>query len=190
MAGNTANPRVWTGATVFTAPLATAAPTDVTTAWAAAWLDLGLIGEDGISQGREQDSDDKYAHGGILVRTVRSKFKRTFTVVALEDTPAVFNLLNPGSTATTSAGPAPPAGVTTRSVKVPIPDPRAFGIEVVDGLVIKRYVVARAEVTDVGETTLDDTELQAVEFTVTVYPSASTGEFYKEITNDTQAVVV
>lgn len=182
MAGNTANPRVWVGATVFTAVLGSTAPTDVTTAWAAAWKDLGLIGEDGISHAREQDQDDKYAHGGILVRTVRSKFKRTFTVVALEDTPAVFDLLNPGSTAATVTG------LTTRAVKKPTVDPRAFGIELIDGTVTKRYVVPRAEVTDVGETTFDDTELQAVEFTVTVYPSAA-GLFYNEITNDPQAVV-
>ena len=46
MAGDTENPRIWAGADVLVAPLDTAVPTDVTTAWNAAFDSLGLLSED------------------------------------------------------------------------------------------------------------------------------------------------
>jgi len=188
MAGDTANPRVWAEADVYVAPVGTTAPVNVTTALAAGWEPIGLIGDEGITLGREQDTDDKFAYGGILVRTVRSKFKRTFTVVALEDNATVFGLLNPGSTATTSAGPTPPAGTTTRQVNIPNVAPVAMVLELVDGTNIKRLVIPRCEVSEVADTTISDVELAGTEFTVTVYPSAA-GLFYTEVSNDPQADV-
>lgn len=188
MAGDVANPRIWVNADVYVAPVGTTAPTDVTTAWAAAWDALGLLSEDGMTETREEESTDHYAWGGILVRTTRSKHKRTFTVTALEDNPTVWGLVNPGSTATTSAGPTPPAGVTTRQVYVPGPDPRAFGLELVDGDITKRRVIPRGEVVAVGDVTISDNEMAMYELTINVYPDGA-GVLYIDITDDPQAVV-
>lgn len=189
MAGNVANPRIWVNAEVYTAPLGTTAPTDVVTAWAAAWLDLGLLSEDGMTESRTEDTTDHYAWGGVLVRTTRSKHKRTFTVTCLEDNAVLFDVLNPGSTDVNSAGGAgqPPAGTVTRTVKVPTPDPRAFGFEMRDGAVTKRIIVPRGEIVAVGDSTASDASMHMKELTINVYPS-STGTLYTEITNDPQAV--
>src|SRR5687768_10959035 len=104
MAGDVANPRIWTNADVYTAPLGTTAPTDVAAAWGAGWDPVGLLAEDGLTESRDSDSNDFYAWGGTLIRTVRSKHKRTFTVTALEDSHLVWELTNPGSTAATATG--------------------------------------------------------------------------------------
>lgn len=189
MAGDTANPRIWVNADVYDAPVGTTAPVDVTTAWAAAWKPLGLLSEDGMTESREDEVTDHYAYGGILVRTTKSKHKRSIVVTALEDNPVVWGLVNPGSTATTSAGPTPPAGVTTRIIKVPTPNPRAFGLHLVDGTVIKRRVIPRGEVIAVGETSITDNEMAMYELTINIYPDA-TGVLYRDITNDAQATVV
>ncbi|MFI5808975.1 hypothetical protein [Streptomyces sp. NPDC051561] len=183
MAGDTDNPRLWEGADMYAAPVGTTAPTDIVTPIAATWKAVGLLSEDGASESRDQDSNDHYAWGGVLVRTTKSKHKRQIKITCLEDNLVVFGLVNPGSTAATAAG------VTTRTVKVPTSDPRAFVMELVDGGVTKRRVIPKGEVEEVGEVTLSDSELQAFELTITIYPAADR-TLYIDITNDPQAAVV
>ena len=185
MAGITTNPRVWDGSDLLVAPVGTALPTSLTAEMSTVpdWEPVGLLSEDGASEARDEDSTDLYSWGGNLVRTVRSKHKRTIKATALEDNPVVFGLVNPGSTATTTTG------VTTRTVKVPHADKRAFVLELHDSAgVTKRRHIWTGEVTEVGETTLSDADMQAFELTITVYPDA-TGSLYEDITDDPQAVV-
>jgi hypothetical protein len=180
MAGDTDNPRIWIGADVYVADVDTVAPADTTTAWSGSWEPLGLLSEDGMTESRDQDSTDHYAWGGILVRTTRSKHKRTIVVTALEDNDVVFGLVNPGSTAESSGG------VTTRTVVVPGSDPRSFGFEFVDGDITKRRIVPRGEVVEVGDVTFSDDEMAAYELTINIYPDGD-GVLYYDITDDPQA---
>src|SRR5262245_55011186 len=144
--GDTANPRIWETSDVFRATVGTTAPTDVATAWHANYKALGLVSEDdGIVESREEDLTDFYAYGGILIRTARSKHKRTFKVTALEDNPYVFGLVNPGSSASTSGG------VTTRTIKVPRSEFWAFGFHFTDGSITKRLAIPRGQVVAVGD---------------------------------------
>jgi hypothetical protein len=180
MAGDTDNPRIWLGADVYVGAVGSTAPTDTTTALDAAFKALGLLSEDGMTEKRDQSSDDYYAWGGVLVRTVRSKFKRTFVVTALEDNATVFALVNPGSTAATATG------TTTRTVKNPTVNPQAFVFEMRDGDVTRRIVVPKGEVTEVGDVKYSDSDITGFELTITVYP-ASDGTLYKDITDDPAA---
>ncbi len=176
MAGTPENARIWSGADVYAGPVGTTAPTDLVTALNVAFDPLGLLGTEGLSESREMDSDDKYAWGGVLVRTRRSKHKRTFTIVALEDNPIVFGLVNPGS----EIG-APAAGIVTKTIKTPIVDERAFVFEMTDGVTVtRRRVVPRGEITNVGDVTYNEDDLASVELTITVYP-ASDGTLYLDI---------
>lgn len=189
MAGDVDNPRIWAGADVYVADLGATLPTNTTADWPAAWDALGLLSEDdGITESRDQDSTDHYAYGSILVRTTRSKQKRTIAVTALEDTDLVFGLVNPGSLSVLSAGD------TTRTVVVPETDPRAFGLEVVDGDIIKRRVIPRGEVTEVGDLQFTDDGLATYPLTISIYPVVDLATYgtskpvlYLDITNDAQA---
>jgi len=181
MAGDTANPRIWEGADAYVAPIGTTPPTDVTTAWPNNWQALGLLSEDGASETREQDSADHFAWGGVHVRTTRSKFKRSMKITCLEDNLAVFELVNPGSTSDTDE-----TGLSTRTVKNPTADPRAFGLEVRDGLITKRRIIPHGEVTEVGEIKLSDSDMTAFELTIMIYPD-SDGKLYDDLTDDEQA---
>lgn len=183
MAGDTDNVRIWVGADVYVAPVGSTAPTDTTTALDAAFEALGLLSDDGMTESREDEITDHYAYGGTLVRTTRSKHKRTITVTALEDNDVVFGLVNPGSSASTVTG------TTTRTVKVPSePNPKAFVIELTDGAITKRRVIPRGEVVDVGDVSISDDEMAMYELTITVYP-ASDGTLYTDITDDPGAAV-
>jgi hypothetical protein len=182
MAGDTDNPRLWEGADFYAAPVGTTAPTDVVAALDEDWLAVGLLSEDGASESRDQDSTDHYAWGGKLVRTTKSKHKRTIKVTCLEDNLVVFGLVNPGSTATTTDS------MTTRIVKVPKTDPRAFLLELRDGEITKRRILPKGEVSEVGEIPMSDSALTAYELTITIYPAAD-DTLYIDITDDPQAVV-
>lgn len=182
MAGDTDNPRVWVNADVYVGPTTAAAPDDIATPLDTDFEALGLLGEDGMTESRDEDKTDHYAWGGILVRTTRSKHKRTIKVIALEDNPVVFDLVNPGSTAETTAG------VTTRTVKTPAPNKKSFVFEMVDGDITRRLYVPTGEVLDVGDIESSDSALTQKELTVTVYPDAD-GVVYIEITDDPQAEV-
>jgi hypothetical protein len=183
MAGDAANPRIWQSGDVYYGAIGTTAPTDTTTALNAAYKAVGLLSEDGVTEAREEDSNDYYAWGSILVRTVRSRHRRSFSFVALENNKDLWVLLNPGS-----ATPVTATGTTTRIVKVPTPNPQAFVFHMVDGTNIRRIVIPRGEVTEVGDTVMGQTDMEMREITVTVYAD-STGVLYREITNDAQAVV-
>lgn len=181
MSGDTSNPRIWEGADAYVAALGATPPDDVSTAWPASWSALGLLSEDGASESREQDTADHFAWGGIHVRTTRSKFKRSMKITCLEDNLTVFGLVNPGSTTATDE-----TGLTTRVVKNPSLDPRAFGLETRDGLITRRRLIPHGEVVEVGEVSLSDSEMTAFELTIMIYPDAES-VLYTDLTDDPQA---
>lgn len=184
MAGDTDNPRIWVGADAYTAPLTSTIPDDVTTEWDAAWEALGLLSDDGGTESRDEDTSDHYAWGGVLVRRTRSKHTRTITITALEENDTVFGLVEPGSTANAAGG------ITTRYIKPPTPNIRMFGLELVDGDVVKRRIIPRGEVTAVGDVSLSDSDMTAYELTITCYPTTVDGEddvLYLDVSNDPQA---
>jgi hypothetical protein len=179
--GSTDNPRIWTGADVYAGPTSTTAPTNPTATLNAGFRALGLLSEDGLTESRDEDTTDHYAWGGILVRTTRSKHKRTFVVTALEDNDVVFDLANPGSDTSTSGG------VTTRTVHVPSTNRQSFVIQLSDGSTLKRIYIPTGEISAVGEKKYYDAEMAMTELTINVYPDTS-GVLYKEFSNDTQTI--
>lgn len=178
MAGDTDNPRIWLNGDVYVADVGTTAPTTPTQDLTALGFDaVGLLSEDGLTENREQESKDHYAWGSIHVRTTRSKHKRTFKFAMLEATALTFGLINPGSTSAYSGG------NTTRTVKIPTPDPRSFIFKVVDGDITSLLVIPEGEIDDVAEITRAENEMTKFEVTVVVY-SDENGVLYYEITDD------
>lgn len=179
MSGSTQNARIWTGADVFHAPVGTTGPTNLATSLNVAFHAVGLLGTDGLTETRDEDSTDHWAWGGILIRTVKSKHKRTFKFIALEDNKETFALANPGSTVG-----APASGICVRTVKVPTENPRAWVFQLADGDdVSRRLYIPKAEAALTGDIVYSEEELEAKEFEVTVYPDDS-GVLFQIIGND------
>lgn len=176
MSGSTSNAQSWDGADVFAGPTGTAGPTDLTTALNVAFEAVGLLdGDEGFTEGRDEDRADHYAWGGILVKTTRAHHKRTLRFVALEDNATMFGIVNPGSTTTTTTG------TDTRTVKSPVSDPRAWVFQLSDGgTVQKRRHVPSGEVTEVADIVDSEGNLTAYDITISVYP-ASDGTLWKDI---------
>lgn len=182
MSGNTKETELWTGADVYIAPLATAGPDDLTTAWAAAWKAVGLLdGDEGITESRDQTTSESYAWGGILFRRTVSKQKRSISFSALEDNDTVFSLANPGSTSASATG------VRTRTHKVPVSGSQfSLGIELRDGARVKRKIVGTVEVDSVDDIKDSETDPTVYKFTCTIFPSAD-GTLYTTIETDPEA---
>ncbi|MCZ9884641.1 phage tail tube protein [Arthrobacter sp. B2a2-09] len=167
MAGNADNTALWQGADVFIAPVDTAGPDDVSTAWGADWKVAGLLdGASGFTETRDQDTSEHYAWGGVLFRRTSSKHKRSIKFVALEDNDVTFGLVNPGSTRSTTSG------VRKGKIKIPTRKSFAIGFEVRDGDKIKRRIVKHAEVSEIADITESESDPTVYEITVLIFPEA------------------
>ncbi len=175
MANDAENAHVWAEGDVYVADFGTAGPEDATELWPVGYVALGLLGEDGTTEARGQEVKDHYAWGGILVKTTSSKHTREIEITALEDNPAVFELINPGSTRGVVSG------LKTSVVKVPNYPMVALGIETRDDLVTRRKLIARAKVREVSEVKDSDSEMTMYKIKFTVFPDPVTKTYYTEL---------
>ncbi len=168
MSGNTQNARLWADADVYIAESLTEDnPEDIDTEFGAGWGLVGLLnGEDGFTTAREEEKNDHYGWGGILIRTARRNFKLTKKFSALEDNAVTRGLVWPGS----------PAG----KIVVPRPARVKIGFEKRDGDVLHRLITANyAEVDVDGDINENETDLTKYELLSTIFPTAE-GDLFIE----------
>jgi hypothetical protein len=179
MSGSAENASLWLDADVYIAPKGTAGPDDLTTAWGAGWSVVGLLdGAEGFVEKRDSDKTEHYAWGGKLYKRSVSKHKRTIKFVALEDNDVVFDLVNPGSTRTSTGG------VRKSTIKTPVAGEQfAIGFETREGAKSRRRVAAIAEVEDIGEIKASESDPTVYEVTVVIFPAAD-GTLYTDIETD------
>lgn len=173
---------------VSVAPVGSTAPTTVSAALAAAFKEVGWLGEAGIGETRSNNSTEVNGINGALIRVVRSNDGRKFTFQALERNAIVNGLTRPGSTPTTASG------VTTTPVKAYTgTDTRAWVLEehfaAGDGTaVIRRVHIAKGEAAVTGTITDAHTGLSVVDFEITPYADAN-GVLYTDITDNAAEAV-
>lgn len=177
------NLRVGAAGKGYVAPLGTVAPVAIETyvagppevytpvVWAAAWKDLGLISEEGLSEGVDEDRSEWKPWGyQQAVRTQIKKSETTFKLTCWETNAETLSLWHrTPKSEMTQYSPKEIHFATKQRTK---PDLRAFGFDVLDGDSHFRYIVARGEVTDRGELKNSEDEVIAYEFTITAYPGA------------------
>lgn len=180
MAGDVNKASVWTNADCWIGISdSPTMPTDVATPIDEESFGLvGLLsGDDGFQESRDEDTDDKYAWGSILVRTTHSHHKRTIKFTALEDNEYTLRLVNPGSKRTTTGG------ITKTSVIVPKYGKFPMVFETREGITVKRKLCDSCEVQEVGDITEAEAELTMYEITVVIYPDAD-GHLWDELKGD------
>jgi len=171
VAGDPLKANLWTDADVYvSSDLNAALPADANAPFGAAWDLVGLLdGDEGFPESRDEDTDDKYAWGGMLVRTSRAHFKLTKSFTALEDNATTYSLLWPGSTPT--------------QIVVPRPARVKVAFETREGGKVRRLITALyGEVTLDGDHGENETDLESMTFAVTVFPTAAGVLFDRQTT--------
>ena len=178
MSGTATNASLWANADVYIGAVNALGPINCVQTYSGTWSAVGLLdGDEGFAMTGENETNETYAWGSVLVKRTKSKHKRTVKFVMLEDNATTFSLLNPGSTSTTSSG------LTTRSVKAPVGGSAgefAISFHLQDGYNVKRRTCSRATVAEVGEIKDSESGVTAYEVTVLLYPD-SNGVLYTEL---------
>ncbi|MGV9666934.1 hypothetical protein [Nocardia niigatensis] len=110
MSRNPGNVKIWQDARVFVSALATrpALPTDIDTAFATGWDEVGILnGDDGFAEDRSS-SETKHSGWGLGIIKIGAKdFELTRKFSPLEDNLITQAIVNPGATATKILMPKP-----------------------------------------------------------------------------------
>ena len=150
MALSAANVRRGVTGVVSSAPVATALPTAVNSVLDAAYKDLGWVGEDGITRSLPDAGDREPLHGWqnngvVYVIRTPSEDNPTFSFVLLETKTEVVEFAL-GVTVTKSAT----DGKWTFDAEAARTNVRLV-IDIVDGAELRRIVVPKAIVTELGD---------------------------------------
>lgn len=141
------NVRVGVSGEIFSAPLATTMPTDTSTALNAAFKGHGYVSEDGLVEKPEVGTKDiKAWQGAATVRTVTTDVKWGYEFTLIETKKENVELFY-GTTITQTVNHGtytiPRGGTSGR---------KAWVIEIIDGVNIKRILVSDGEVFKAAET--------------------------------------
>ena len=159
---------------IWVAPLGTAIPTDATTELAAAFVGLGYLSEDGLTEPASlEPGDDIVAAGGDTVAQADPTFSKTWTGTCIEALNEDLLKVAYGSANVTVT----PAGESDGSITV---KEQAGDIEhhviVIDEMLKggrkRRNVMADATFLITGDISHVHTALVNFEFTITAYPTA------------------
>lgn len=176
---NPNNILVGSNGTVRAAPVGTVVPTDLTTAYAAAWLDLGYLGEDGVTFDPSMDVNEIMAWQDFYpVRRVVTARGLDIGLPLLEWSRTTVPLALGGGVVTSAAGvhkyePAEPETI----------DERALAIEWADGTRQYRWHIARVMVTELPSFNVQRTDPAALEITTAVM-GVSGAKPWHFLTND------
>ena len=177
MANNTANvsvgkPKV--GGAIYNAPAGTALPTDATTALNAAFVCLGYVSEDGLTNENSPESDTIKAWGGDTVLTLQTEKADTFGFTLLEvlDVNVLKAIYGADNVSGTLAD-----GITVRANSAEVDASEWVFDMIMTGGVMKRVVVPNAKITELGEIVYKDDEAVGYEVTLTAMPGDSAFDY-------------
>ena len=181
--GNTAT-NVTTGkpniaGAVFTAPIGTTLPTDATTALASAFVCLGYVSEDGLSNNNELSVEAIKAWGGNIVYRSLTEMNDEFGLALIEtENPDVLK---------TGYGESHVTGDASGNISVDVvgeePIERVWVFELaLRGNRARRIVIPDGAITSRDEITYNDSDAVAYGITISAYPdaNASTHKEYTE----------
>lgn len=167
---------------VLSAPAGTALPTTASTALAAPYYPLGLIGEDGLSETADRSTDMVRAWGGSIVKTVQTEFGLMYSFQFITTNAVVLKEVHGDANVTTTTAVSPAfdeLAIKVNAKQLPV---KPYVFEVRDGENKIRIVVPKGQITAIGGITYSHADIIRYEVTLTCYPDDAGNEGYKYIT--------
>lgn len=164
------------GGAFYIAPTGTTLPTDTTTALNSAFVALGYVSEDGLTNSNTPESDNIKAWGGDTVLTIQTEKTDTFSCTFIESLNINVLKMIYGSTNITGAL---STGLTISANSKEL-DEWSFVVELtLRGNIAKRIVIPRGKVTEIGEISYTDNDAIGYEATITAMPDATGNTHYE-----------
>lgn len=169
------------GGYFFVAPTGTALPTDNTAPLDEAFLNIGYLGEDGVTFSDSSSVTSYYDMNGDTVDTSSGSVEKSFKVVFIEIKKDSLAVINGAANVTDEAG------VLTVHDKGPNTDAYCAVFE----LLLKngrkwRRVVPACKLGELGDMTVSSTELVGREVTMSALKDAESGDYYTDFIDSTE----
>lgn len=167
------------GGAVHFAPLGTTLPISATEALNAAFVDLGYVSEDGLTNNNSPESDTVKAWGGDTVLTLQTDRPDTFALTLIEslNTDVLETIYGANNVTVDGSG-----NITIKATAGETPS----GVWVFDMILkggrAKRIVVPNGTISELGEITYKDDEAVGYNVTITDVPDANSVYHYEYIT--------
>ena len=167
-----------TGA-VYRAPLGTTLPTDASTALAGAFVELGFVSEDGVTNNNTPDSDTVKDWGGQTVLVLQNEKPDEWTLTLIEAlNPNVLKTVYGDSRVIYNEG----AGTITVQATADQLADKVYVIDMVmKGGALKRVVIPIGSLSEVGEIVYKGDEAVGYELTLAALPDSSGVTHYEYI---------
>lgn len=163
---------------VYRAPSGTALPTDASTALAAAYLDMGYISEDGVTNNNSADSENVKAWGGAVVLTTPGEKADEWTMTFIESlNQNVLKAVYGESNVTVASD-----GKITVTANSDSPEEAVYVVDMIlKGGALKRVVIPNGSLSALGEIVYKDDEPVGYEVTLSALPDTSGNTHYEYI---------
>lgn len=154
---------------LYKAPLGTTAPTGPTAALNAAFVGLGYVSNDGVTESWDDSVDNIVAwQNATVVRSAVTESVGTIALTLIQNNTAVLEAFHRGSTMA-----EPTTDVFRLDVKPISADPSAWVLDVIDGDKHVRIFIGNGEVTERGEVMYANGQPIGYPITISCYPDAN-----------------
>ena len=166
-AGNVSTGKPKTGGAVFRAPVGTTLPTTAKEPLDPAFLDMGYISEDGVTNSNTRETEEIKAWGGDVVAQPQTGKTDTFGMTFIERKnvevlKAVYGEDNVSGTMDT--------GITVRANATELENSSWVIDEILSDGDLQRTVIPNGKITEVGEVSHTDGDVIGYESTITAFP--------------------
>lgn len=158
------------GGAISTAALGTALPTDATTKLISAFVNLGYISEDGVTNENTRETEEIKAWGGDTVASPQTektdKFK--YTLIEVTNVDVLKEVFGSGNvTGDLSSGIKVEVNSEELDIRVVVID------TILNNGILKRMVIPRGKIVEMSEVVYKDDEVTGYEVTVQAFPDDS-----------------